>query len=370
MKKIRTWLIFLPLFFSSCSSHNSFQFLVGTYTDDSSQGINHIKYNSITNEINTESVISDINNPSFVITNKKKSFVVSVEETASNEGGKITSYSYNIRTNKFEKLSSFFTKGDHPCTIALSPEEDFVVVGNYSGGNLSVFPIDKSGKLSSHINFIQHFGKSKNIDRQEKPHVHSIVFHPKENKIFIIDLGTDTIEIVPFQETSKSFLQTDKSVLVNVPKGSGPRHLIFSKDGSKAFSTFELTNEIGFFEYKNNQLTLVQKVKIVLDETQNGSAAEVRLSKDEKYIYASVRGNDNFIAVLKFDETKKLQIIQKVPTSKTPRNFILTNNDETVLVANQNSNSIMIFKRNKKTGLLTATSSEFSVNKPVYFCAF
>lgn len=370
MRKSVFAVVFLSIVISSCSSNKSINFLVGTYTDNKNQGINEISFNSKTNEILVKSLIPEIDNPSFVITNKSKTYLVAVEETASKEGGKVTSFSYNSTTDKFEKTSTFFTKGDHPCTVALSPKEDFVVVGNYTGGNFSVFPIDKLGKLSDNVQLVQHEGKSENKQRQEKPHVHTVVFHPTENKIFINDLGTDFIESIPFSSDSKAFLQTDKAVSFKVPLGSGPRHLVFNKDGSKAFATFELTNELAFFEYKNNQLKLLQTVKMTSDETKNGSAAEVRLSADEKFVYASVRGNDNFIAVLKFDENSKLQLIQKVPTGKAPRNFILTNNAKTVLVANQNSNSILVLNRDKKTGLLTATPSEFSINKPVYFFPF
>ena len=242
------------------------------------------------------------------------------------------------------------------------------MVGNYSGGNISVFPIDKSGKLSKNIQFIQYDGKSINGDRQEKSHVHSIVFHPSENNIFVTDLGRDVIEIIPFDENTIPFLQNKETKTVNVPKGSGPRHLVFNKAGTKAFVTFELTNEIALFDYKNNEFTLVKTINLTDDATKNGSAAEVRLSKNEKFLYASVRGNDNFIAVVELENEYK--IIQKIPTLKAPRNFILTNNDKTILVANQLSNSILIFNRDTKTGLLTATSNEISINKPVYFCEF
>jgi 6-phosphogluconolactonase len=36
-----------------------------------------------------------------------------------------------------------------------------------------------------------------------------------------------------------------------------------------------------------------------------------------------------------------------------------------VLVANQNTDNVVIFKRNKTTGLLTPTGAEISIPKPV-----
>ena len=70
MRKLTSWLIFLPISFSSCTSQKTQYFLVGTYTDSINQGINHIKFSASSNEIKSVSIIDSIINPSFVIANK------------------------------------------------------------------------------------------------------------------------------------------------------------------------------------------------------------------------------------------------------------------------------------------------------------
>ncbi|MBC7525746.1 MAG: beta-propeller fold lactonase family protein, partial [Flavobacterium sp.] len=140
------------------------------------------------------------------------------------------------------------------------------------------------------------------------------------------------------------------------------------KKGTKAYVTFELTNQIGVFNYLNNVLTFEKTINLTTDETKNGSAAELRLSKDENFLYTSVRGNDNFIAVIKLGN--EMKVMQRMVTNKCPRNFILTKDEQHILVANQLSNTVIIFDRNIKTGLLTATSTEVLINKPVYLCRF
>ena len=357
------------LFLTSCSSTKSMNYLVGTYTNNPSQGINVLNFDSKTKQLVLQSVVTGIENPSFVIANKSKTIVVAVEETASENGGKVTSFSYDKKSKNFTKINSFFTKGNHPCTVAFSPKEDFVLVGNYSGGNLTVFPIDSHGTLSESTNFIQHEGKSSNEQRQEKAHVHCIVFHPNENKIAVADLGTDAIEMIPFDENSKVFLQNEKAISTKVAASSGPRHLVWNKTGKLLYVTFELTNEIGVFQYEDNKLTQIQTVALT-NPTKNGSAAELRLSDDGQFLYASVRGNDNQIVVMKINDFGKLEVIQTIKTASIPRNFILTKNQKNILVASQGSNLISVFDRNEKTGLLTATSNEITINKPVYLVAF
>ncbi|MBC7524962.1 MAG: beta-propeller fold lactonase family protein, partial [Flavobacterium sp.] len=273
--KLYFCVVFAFLFYS-CASIKNETFLVGTYSENSNQGINVIDFNAKNNSLTLKKVITGVENPSFVITNKAKTIVVTVEEIASIDGGKVTSFTYNSKYGTFKKVNSCFTKGNHPCTIAFSKDEKHILVGNYSGGNLGVFPIDKLGNLSEIKELIQHEGKSINTNRQEKPHVHSIVLHPSENKIFVTDLGTDEIEIIPIDEDPKTILQKQHAMMTcKVPAGSGPRHLVFNKKGTKAYVTFELTNQIGVFNYLNNVLTFEKTINLTTDETKNGSAAEL-----------------------------------------------------------------------------------------------
>ena len=360
----------LFVLFASCSTSKQTTFLVGTYTANVSQGINVIQFDADSKAISIQNLIPEIENPSFVITNKAKTIVVAVEETASENGGKVTSYSYNSTSNKFQKLNSFFTKGNHPCTVTFSPDEKYIIVGNYSGGNLSVFPIDQNGYISETSQFIQYEGKSVNAVRQEKPHVHSVVFHPKNSVLFVSDLGRDVIEMIPFDANSKTFLQIENTISTKVASGSGPRHLLFNKTGNSLYVTYELTNEIGVFKFENNQLQHQQTIALTKTPTKSGSAAELRLSDDGNYLYATVRGNDNQLVVMKTNQDKNLEVIQSIATGKAPRNFILTKDQKNILVANQDSNKITVFDRDTKSGLLSPTSSEIAIPKPVYLFKF
>lgn len=370
MKNTTPFAFLFLIFLMSCSVSKSSNYLVGTYTQNSNQGINIVNFSNDTKVVSLQKVVSGIENPSFVIANKAKTIIVAVEETASSKGGKVTSFSFDFDSDTLKKINSQFTLGDHPCTVAFSPNENFVLVGNYSGGNLSVFPIDANGNLSEANQTITFHGKSSNIVRQEKPHVHCIVVHPTENTIAVADLGRDAIDLIPFDEKSLLLLKDDKIISTKVTPGSGPRHLVFNSKGTRLYATFELTNEVAIFDYLDNKLQLLQTISLTKNPTQNGSAAEIRLSDDEQFLYASVRGNDNQLVVIELNEGKKAKVIQSIATGSSPRNFIISNDQKSILVANQLSNSIIVFDRNKKTGLLTPTASELTLNQPVYLYPF
>lgn len=107
-----------------------------------------------------------------------------------------------------------------------------------------------------------------------------------------------------------------------------------------------MSNQVGVYRFKNDKLQLIQLAPITVP-TKRGTAAEIKISKDNKFVYASVRGDDNFIAVYSWD-SEQLTLIQKVPTKKGPRNFIFTENEEFALVGSQFENSISVHTRDKK----------------------
>ncbi|NHN24379.1 lactonase family protein [Flavobacterium jejuense] len=347
------------------------RYLVGTYTDSLSQGINLVSFTPANQELKLDQVIDSLQNPSFVISNKEKTIVVTVGEIQGEKGGLLTSFFYSKKDDSFIKVSTVNTLGNDPCTLAFSPNEKAILVGNYSGGNLSVFPINEKGEILDTPQLIQHEGSSVTKERQEKAHVHCVVFHPKDSTVFVTDLGKDTVDIIPYTEENDSFkLLSENTISVKVPAGSGPRHILFSINGKTAYVVFELTNEVGVFDYKGNSLVLKEVLGLTDSKNRLGSAAELKLSKDNKFLYVSVRGEDNQIVVFKLNSKATIEKIQTIKTGLKPRNFTLSKEEDFILVANQESNTIVVYKRDKRTGLLTKTSSEIIINKPVYFYQF
>lgn len=361
---------FIALFLlACCAKAQTSTFLVGSYTSTPDQGIYQVEWNAQTKLFALKQTITGVQNPSFVVTNRAKTIVVCVEEIGGEQGGKISSFQYDAPSKTFRKQSTAFTQGNDPCTLAFSPDETKILVGNYSGGSLAVFPIDAQGNLGKSSQLVVYNGSSVNPQRQEKPHVHCLKFHPKSQLLFVTDLGTDEIKIIPIANAPHNYLNASATKIVKVPAGAGPRHLVFSADGSRLFVTFELTNELAVYACSGDQLVLLQTLPLTAP-TQQGSAAELRLSADEQFLYASVRGQDNQLVVFQQNEVHSWKQIQSLVTAQTPRNFILTPDQDHVLVASQGSNLLSVFDRNQKTGLLTPSSAELSVYKPVYFYPF
>jgi 6-phosphogluconolactonase (cycloisomerase 2 family) len=354
-----------PEVISEPLTNTSYEFLVGTYTDSPVHGINYLYFSPSENILTIETVAAGVANPSFVIASKDGKRVFSLEEESGVSGGQVLSFERNPKDNSLTLLDQEKSGGDHPCHISISPNEDFVILGNYTGGSLSVFKVSKEGMLE-HAQTIQHRGKSINPSRQEKPHVHSTTFDPEGKRVLVADLGTDKIYVYDFDPSKTSPLSLSGEFPVT--PGDGPRHLTFSADGKEVLVVEEMAAVLDVFSYEDGKLSPKQRLSL-LSEGFEGKvgAAEIRLSPDGKQVYVSNRGDANTISVFGKKPSGEYVRVQNIPSGGLmPRNFNLTKDGKYLLSAHQASNDIVIFERDATTGMLTETAWKAALHKPVY----
>ncbi|MEO8406635.1 MAG: lactonase family protein, partial [Chitinophagaceae bacterium] len=213
----------------------------------------------------------------------------------------------------------------------------------------------------------KHTGSGANKERQSSPHVHCTVISPDNKWLFVCDLGIDKIMIYAFDEKTGKLTEGKQPFYASAP-GDGPRHFTFSPDSKHAYLIEELSGHIIAFDYKDGQLTETQRIS-TMPEGQVGfpGSADIHLSPDGKFLYGTNRGDLNTIATYKVDATtgKLTNLNYQSVMGKAPRNFNFDPSANFVLVANQDSDEIVIFKRNKETGELTDSGKRISVGMPV-----
>jgi 6-phosphogluconolactonase len=243
-----------------------------------------------------------------------------------------------------------------------------VIAGNYSGGSLAAFPINKDGSLQPYSQLIQHKGSSINKTRQEMPHVHSTVFSPKGDYLFTPDLGLDKVMIYRFNAGAQKPLHPALPPYAQTTPGSGPRHFIFHPNNKWAYLIEEMGGAVAAYAYKGGKLTQLQQLAAHAD-TASGEfgSADIHISPDGKFLYASNRGIENNLAIFKIDKsTGKLSSVGYQSTlGIRPRNFCIDPTGNYLLAANQQTNNIVVFKRDMKTGLLKYTGEEIKIPEPV-----
>lgn len=344
----------------------NFKLLIGTYTNaGNSEGIYYYQFN----RDGSAKAISQhkAEEPSFLVTSTNQQFVYSVNELGKGNGA-VSAYAFNKTTGVFKLLNSVLSGGDHPCHISTDRKNRFVFVSNYSGGNLSAIAINTDGSLSNEKQTIQHTGSGANKSRQEKAHVHSAVLSPDEKFLLVQDLGTDKISVygVDLNNQKKPLSENPISVF-NCNPGDGPRHISFHPSKPFVYAVQELTGSVTVLAFNNGELKKVQQINMFDQVTDKKSgAADIHLSPDGKFLYASNRADYNDLAIYKVASNGLLTWVGSQPTlGLAPRNFSIDPTGNFLLAANQNSNEIVIFKRNKMNGLLKDTGNRIAVGRPV-----
>lgn len=359
-------LVFIILLTSLCTSAQDYYLLAGTYDSPGSEGIYVFRFNSKDGSAKPVSHIKT-SNPSYLAISPDQHFVYAVHENAKDgKGGEVASFSFNKLTGQLSFINQQLTGGDHPCYVETDKTGKWVFAGNYTSGSVSVLQTDGNGLLTSAVSLIQHYGQGPDSNRQRSPHVHCTYISPDNKYLFVPDLGIDKVMIYRFNASTGALTGDRNAYAASVP-GAGPRHITFHPDGKKAFLIEELSGTVVAYTYKKGNLKKIQRISTMVDGDQRfPGSADIHVSADGKFLYASNRSTVNNIAIYSISKKGKLTLLGHQSTlGNGPRNFNFDPSEQFLLVGNQNSDEIVIFERNASTGLLKDSGKRIALGKPV-----
>jgi 6-phosphogluconolactonase len=344
---------------------------VGTYTSGKSEGIYLYRLNLSSGELNRIATTTGVKDPSYLVLSPSRRYLYAVnelEEFAGKKSGAVSAFAVDQRTGELRLLNQQPSLGGSPCYVTVDPTGKFVLVANYSGGNVAVLRVLGDGSLGAATDMQQNQGSSINSERQQGPHAHCIELGPNNRFAYICDLGTDKIMIFRFDRKRGKLLPA-KTPWVQTKPGAGPRHITFHPSGKYAYVMNEMHVTVSAYAHSSadGNLKEVQTVPALLSEpTTADSGADIHVSPDGEFLYCSNRGHDSITAFKINQRNGTLTLIAHEPTGgNTPRNFAIDPTGSFLLVANQRSDNIVTFKRDKKTGRLTATGHVAEVPSPV-----
>jgi 6-phosphogluconolactonase len=355
------------------SHHSKYLMYVGTYTEEGSEskGIYAYRFDSRSGQITPLGLAAQSVNPSFLAIHPNQRFIYAVNEVGNYKGeksGAVSAFSIGTKTGKLTLLNQVSSRGAGPCYLSIDKSGKHVLVANYDGGSIAVFPILEDGRLGEASAFVQHTGHGTNPERQEAPHAHSIDVSPDDHFAIVDDLGLDQTLMYLF-DSSKGTLNKDAANVAKAAPGAGPRHFAWGAKGNFGYVIDEMASTISVFNYDpvTGSLTQLQSVSALpKDFTGHSEAAEIVMHPSGKFLYASNRGHDS-IAVFAIDSSKgTLTPIEYVPTKgASPRNFEIAPGGTLLLVGNEKSDDIVTFRINPETGRLIAAGKALEISQPV-----
>ena len=378
-----SYLFLIALVFAACTSNKTKEedsdtsdntiaemgkmyMLLGTYTSsEGSRGIYVYSIDVNSGEADSVSMV-EVANPSYLVLSPDEQFVYSVGENGEDDSY-AHAFSFDKERGQLKLIDSQLTYGSSPAYITIDEQGNNVITANYGGGSISQFNVINDGTLSPLSNLYQFEGKGEDPQRQQQPHLHSVRYSPDGVYLFATDLGTDKIyrfkTITSVFEGQPALLKND-SVVFSTPVGTGPRHLDFHPNGLYFYLLGELSGQVIVYDYNDGDL--VQKQTILADSAGAKGSADIHVSPNGKFLYASNRLQEDGIAIFSINTADgTLTKVGYQHTAKHPRNFAITPNGKLLLVASRDDNVVEVYNIDRKTGLLTNTNQDIAIDKPV-----
>ena len=320
----------LEYFLNSAFRPDTATMLVGTYTDGGSRGVYSYIFNQKTGRA-VQMGVAESGNPSFVVS--KGGFAYSVNEYSDGRQGASSfvledgvAVPLNSVSARPDSALSAKTGGD-PCNILTG--RHFVATSNYTGGDLSVFPINADGSLGKLSGFFS-FGP--------EAHIHCARFSPDSAFVFVADLGNDCIW--RFRPDENGLYGPE--LAWKGSDGLGPRHLVFDAAGAHAYLLCELSDSLICFNYGSDGSLVPFQSLLAYDGGGHGSA-DIHISADGRFLYTSHRLKGDGVSVFRILPGGGVERAGFLATGSHPRNFALSPDGKWLLVACRDADAIEVY---------------------------
>ena len=294
----------------------------------------------------------------------------------------VTSFAVDPKTSALNQTGQVSSGGAGPAYISVDDSGHAAFVANYFGGSVSSYRIQSDGTLSQPVDRIdfkdhQKFGAlGPNTTLQDTPHPHCATISPDNRFLLVCDLGTDHITVFVIHPDTGQL--SDPHTFTNGHPGSGPRHVVFHPNARWVYGINEIDSTLDHYLWTATRFSDTPQGLLVNTNTpvktiapdflaDKNTAAELAISSDGLFLYASNRGEDSLVVFSIRPKDGKLEFVQRISCGgKTPRHFTLDPTTQWLLCGNEDSATITIFRRDTATGKLTGPIQTIALDSPLY----
>ncbi len=342
------------------------ELIIGTYTelmphvDGKGEGILSCRFDGA--DIGPPRLLAPARNPTYLALSADRRHLYAVHETTSFDGrpgGGVSAFVRHLGSGDLTPLNSMPSGGGEPCYLVVDPSGRFLMVANYGTGSVAVFELRPDGGLGAMAGHAQHEGSSVHPERQLGPHAHMVAFDPHNGEVLVSDLGLDYVMVYALTGSGDLIERPERRI--EMTPGAGPRHLAFHPDGHRLFVANELDNTLVALRRDGDRFVPTATASTLPEGFESHSqAAAVRVSPSGGCVLVSNRGSDSdSIAVFRFGRGDGgLELTQIQPTSgRAPREFVFDPDGRFVVVANQDSHTLVVFAFDDQAGRLSQLTS-------------
>lgn len=303
----------------------------------------------------------EITNSSYVTISHNRKFLYSITD-AGVESFRI------IKGGDLEFLNRAGINGMRGSYLSTDYTDRWLFVAGYHDGKITVLRINDDGSVGSITDEVYHKGMGSVAERNFRPHVECVKMTRDNKFLCAADLGLDHTNVYRFDSVRGTITQVD---VIRGELESAPRHLKFSEDGHILYIVNELKNTIDVYSYnvsKNGEpdFEKLQTVSTLNNyHSADAAASALNLSDDFRYLVSSNAG-DNSVVIFRIDE--KSGLLSKVlclPVSGDyPKDCALFPDNRHLVSLNHESNTMTFFNVDLEKGLIVMNGREMKIEKP------
>ncbi|MFD8151120.1 lactonase family protein [Streptomyces sp. NPDC059720] len=313
---------------------------IGSFTTAGGPGLVTAEVDAHSGALTVLSSLDAVPDPSYLALSPGGDLLYAVSETS--EGAVAA---YRLGGDKPEPAGPAVRVGDGPTHLGLYAGH--VLTADYGSGGVTAVPLRPDGALAGTASgALRHTGSGPHPDRQRQPHAHQVQSDPSGRWAVSVDLGTDSVRVCALTD-GVPVLHRETAL----GSGSGPRHLAFHPDGTRAYVVNELSPSVTAcrWDAEGGVLTPLAETG-VLPGVPEGDAypSGIAVSSDGRFVWTATRGED-VLSVLAVED-EGLRLLTTVPCGgRWPR--ALTAHGRHLYVAHERSGDVTWFTVDPDTGV-------------------
>jgi 6-phosphogluconolactonase len=297
--------------------------------------------------------------PSFLAIDPSHQHLYAVDE----DNSKVAAFTIDQKAGTLTHIGTDVgSGGSGPAFLSVDRSGKYVLVPNYTNGAVATFPIGSGGTLGAQIGS----GAPGQL-------AHMMITDPANKFVFVPCLMSNYIAEYTFDATTGKIGAKPVTFQSAQPAadGQGPRHIAFAPSGKMVYLINETASTMTAFSYDatSGALTATQTVSTLASGTAAAgmTGAEVWVHPSGKWLYGSNRdgsttGGKDSIAVFDLDGAGKMTLATTVKSGGVgPRSFTLDPTGQWLLVANQTSGNVVVFKIDQTSGIPAAVGTPTAV---------
>lgn len=259
---------------------------------------------------------------------------------------RVTSFAIDPATGRLRKLGEA-ALADSMANIDLDASGKWLFAASYGGNKITVNSIGKDGTVGAVNQLVA-----------TAPNAHAIHSDATNRYVLATSLGGDNLSIWRFDAEKGLLTPSDPAMITTAPK-AGARHFVWDKAQRHLYLLNELDGSLYVYAWDASRGTLreLQRTTSLPAGTEKAWAADLHLTPDGKFLYASERTSSTLSGFRVDPATGLLQPLGHTPTEKTPRGFAIDSSGRHLIVAGQGSHGVSVHPIDGATGALGAPKS-------------